>query len=140
MAEFKMRNRPKKPQEPRAISEQLGYDLLFSELLLRVELFMENNQLSSTKEVEVCVGDNWDGGYCLCLETEGKTHSLYNKEVIIHKEKLAEYNKWRQDNRVEIEKEKLRLKALIKQRKLEMSVGKAKRNLEEAERKLCNNK
>ena len=136
MAEFKMRNRPKKPQEPRAISEQLGYDLLFSELLLRVELFMENNQLSSTKEVEVCVGDNWDGGYCLCLEAEGKTHSLYNKEILVYKAELKEYNDWRKDNRVEIEKEKIKIKETIRIRKLEKRLAAATKTAEDLKVKL----
>ena len=73
MAEFKMRNRPKKPEAPMVISVDIGYNILFSDLLLRVELFMEHNQLPSTKEVEVCVGASWDRGYSLCLETAGKS-------------------------------------------------------------------
>ena len=141
MATFKMRNRPKKPVEPRAISEEIGDCTLFTELKEKVDKFVEKHQISIDK-VEVVVGDSWKDDYysTICLESPGKTHSLYNREILVYQAELKEYNKWRQDNRVEIEKEKLRLKAEIKQRKLEMSVGKAKKNLEEAERKLCNSK
>ncbi len=139
MVTFEMKHRPKKPVEPRAISEEIGDCTLFTELKEKVDKFVEKNGLPSIDKVEVVIGDSWTDDYAvtICLESPGKTLGDYQQELIIYKDELAEYNGWRQDNRVEIEKEKLRLKAEIKQRKLEMAVGKAKKNLEEAERKLC---
>lgn len=136
MATFKMMNRPKKPTEPRAISEDIGCDVMFPDLQIRVDKFVEHNQLSSSAKVEVVVGDHWDGGYCMVLETEGKTHSLYNKEMAIYAIELKVYNNWRKDNRIEIEKDKAKAKKEIKIRNLEKRLAKATKDAEDLKVKL----
>lgn len=136
MATFKMMNRPKKPTEPRAISEEIGYDLMFSDLQSKVEKFVELHQLASTAVVEVVIGDHWDGGYCICLEAEGKTYGLYNKEIDVYTKELKKYNDWRKDNRVAVEIEKAKTKEKIRIRKLEKRLEKATKDAEDIRVKL----
>lgn len=136
MATFKMRNRPKKPTAPHGLSESIGDLILFSELQNKVDKFREHNQLASTAEVEIVVGDHWNGGYCISLEAEGKTHAAYNLEMVVFKAKLKEYNNWRKDNRIEIEKYKAKLKKEINIRNLERRLAKATKDAEDIKVKL----
>lgn len=131
MATFKMMNRPKKPTEPRAISEEIGDEIFFSELLEKADKFRTTHQLASITQIEVVVGENWSEGYCICLETEGKTHVSYNKEMLVYKAELKKYNNWRKDNRVEIEKQKATTKEKIRVRKLEKRLAKATKDAED---------
>jgi len=132
MTILRMRNRPKKPTEPRAISEEIGEMIFYTDLQYKVEKFREHHQLSLSAIIEICIGDgNYDSRTSIYIETEGKSHASYNKEMLVYTAELKEYNNWRKDNRVDIEKEKAKTKEQIRVRKLEKRLVKATKDAED---------
>lgn len=137
MAEFKMQHRPKKPQEPRPVLKELGYNITYLGLKEKVEEFLkEHTHLSETDlTVELDYG-SYDEHSIWIMSAPG-TWQDHEKKMVIYKEKLAEYNEWRKKNKIEIEKEKLRIRESIKKRKLENTLVRLKKELAETETKLC---
>ncbi len=60
MAEFKMRNRPKKPTAPKHITFEVGDDVTFGYMLECIEKFKSENPDRNPRDMMVEVDENYN--------------------------------------------------------------------------------
>lgn len=136
MTKFKMRNRPKKPAEPRHVDMEVGNYVTLSYLMESVEKFKVENPEVDSKDITVESMYDDCGGISIYLTAPLQSREIYDKKIQEYKIELEVYESWRVKYKKEIEKHKAATKKLIAKRKLERLKERLNKELAAAEAKL----
>jgi hypothetical protein len=135
MSKFVMKNRPKKPTEPRTIYFEVGDYVTLGYFTECVEKFKAENPDRSPKQIMLSVEEGYEG-YVLQLEATPQSQMDYEATLQTYKVELQAYESWRVKHKKEIEKWKAAGKKVIAKRKLEKRMVRLAKELEEVEAKL----
>lgn len=136
MTEFKLRNRPKKPERPHPVSREIGSWVSFDELSVQVTNFVVETPDIGVSNVFLTVAQDYCDGAVIFLEADPLPNSTYVGREIQYKADLKDYEEWRKKNKKKIEKHKAEQKIKIRKRKLERSLERLKKETKEVEDKL----
>ena len=136
MTEFKLRNRPKKPECPHHASREIGSWVSFNELAERVAKFVEEINDIDISNVNLEVAQSYCDHATIFLEADPVPNSTYVERETQYRKDLKEYEEWRKKNKKKIEEYKAEQKIAVKKRKLERSLERLKKETKEVEAKL----
>jgi len=136
MTEFKLRNRPRKPEEPRWITQELSGSISINELLKEVERLKQKHgyDLDYSGLSLACYEDDYN---CyMSLELPPTPTAEYERKMVEYKVKLKDYNEWREKNKKQIELAKKQQKEQIALNKIKRTKARLEKELAEVESKL----
>ncbi len=136
MSSFKMRNRPKKPTEPKTISFEVGKYVALEYLLECVEKFKEEHPDRNPKEILVTVEETAWAGMSVFLEAPPRSQREYEAKQEAYKLELKAYKSWQDGHAPEIQKHKAVKKKATAKTKLKRTQERLNKELAAVEVKL----
>ena len=131
-----MRKRPKKPEEPKTVDQELGYSLTFEEFKEQIDKFAEDHDVKSLNKIEIFSGGTYYDESTIVIQAPAGSLVDYNKDMVKYKKELKEYKKWQLVNKVRIERHTAENKKAINIRVLERRLFRAQKDTEDITIKL----
>lgn len=136
MSKFVMKNRPKKPTEPWHVSFEIGNYVTLGRVLECIEKFKEENPNCIDREIMLeAEYTNYDGVVML-ITAPPTSQCIYEANLQKYKVELNAYQIWQKKHKKEIEKHKAAEKKATAKRKLENTMVRLAKELEDTETKL----
>jgi hypothetical protein len=137
MTTFKMRNRPKKPIEPRTISFEVGCMVTLGYFQECVEKFKTENPDRSEREIMVVIEDtDWGHNNSIHLSAPPESQRDYETKKEEYKLELKAYKMWQGAHEKEIDIHKVKQKKRAARTKLLRSQERLNKELAKVQAKL----
>lgn len=136
MSKFIMKNRPKKPSEPQSVHIEVGDRVSLGYLNECVERFKVENPGLIEEGIHLELMENWYEGYSIFLTAPPESYNTYHTKLNLYKAEMRAYKAWQKKNKNNIEKCKAMKKKATAKRKLENTMVRLTKELEDAETKL----
>lgn len=137
LATFEMRNRPRKPREPKPIYEELGCSISVLDLEKKIEDLKTKYPDVSADTFQLCVDYGWDGELgVIQIHVPPASWSVYEANMEKYRDDLKDYNAWRKKHKRQIDDWKAKEKKATAKRKLERTQERLQKELADVENKL----
>ncbi len=137
MSKFVMKNRPKKPTEPRSVQYEVGNLVSLGYLNECVEKFKTENPGLIESGISLEVEQNWFEGWYIFLTAPPESYNIYEKKLMAYKVELKAYQMWQKKHKTQIVKAKATEKKATAKRKLMRTMERLNKELEATESKLA---
>ena len=139
MSKFVMKQRPKKPTEPRTVRYEVGNYVTLGYMQECIEKFKTENPDRSEREIMLNVEETyWHGGFSIYLEAPPQSQRDYEAKLEAYKIELKQYKGWQQAHTEQITKYRENKKKRAAKTKLQRTKERLEKEMAAVEAKLEN--